>query len=304
MKVRGVLVVLAFKRSETLKNVLDALSAALVPEYQEIVFVQQGDEPAVTSLIRKFDSLPSRHLKFDRKEAKTPEQAINSNVHAGISVAFQNREINLVTVLEDDILIAQDCLRFNVEICRAHYLDPALRGINGFSGVPRNSNNQFSYSKQRFGLGWGWSISRNTWIEMQSFWSGKENFHWDGLVEAYCKTGYVIMPSQSRVMNLGFGQGATHTSDSDEVRMIESKLRDSFVGELPKSSSFTEVHEHQNWRSDCLPYLGSDTIKGGAIQKFYELQGFLRIKPGDSKFAIKAKAKLLGILQRAVIALY
>ena len=304
MKVRGVLVVLAFKRSETLKNVLDALSAALVPEYQEIVFVQQGDEPAVTSLIRKFDSLPSRHLKFDRKEAKTPEQAINSNVHAGISVAFQNREINLVTVLEDDILIAQDCLRFNVEICRAHYLDPAFRGINGFSGVPRNSNNQFSYSKQRFGLGWGWSISRNTWIEMQSFWSGKENFHWDGLVEAYCKTGYVIMPSQSRVMNLGFGQGATHTSDSDEVRMIESKLRDSFVGELPKSSSFTEVHEHQNWRSDCLPYLGSDTIKGGAIQKFYELQGFLRIKPGDSKFAIKAKAKLLGILQRAVIALY
>ena len=304
MKVRGVLVVLAFKRSETLKNVLDALSAALVPEYQEIVFVQQGDEPAVTSLIRKFDSLPSRHLKFDRKEAKTPEQAINSNVHAGISVAFQNREINLVTVLEDDILIAQDCLRFNVEICRAHYLDPAFRGINGFSGVPRNSNNQFSYSKQRFGLGWGWSISRNTWIEMQSFWSGKENFHWDGLVEAYCKTGYVIMPSQSRVMNLGFGQGATHTSDSDEVRMIESKLRDSFVGELPKSSSFTEVHEHQNWRSDCLPYLGSDTIKGGAIQKFYELQGFLRIKPGDSNFAIKAKAKLLGILQRAVIALY
>ena len=132
MKVRGVLVVLAFKRSETLKNVLDALSAALVPEYQEIVFVQQGDEPAVTSLIRKFDSLPSRHLKFDRKEAKTPEQAINSNVHAGISVAFQNREINLVTVLEDDILIAQDCLRFNVEICRAHYLDPAFRGINGF----------------------------------------------------------------------------------------------------------------------------------------------------------------------------
>jgi hypothetical protein len=303
MIVKAALVVIAFKRHETLKSVMDALSEALVPEYQEIVFVQQGNNQEVTALIESFDSLPSRHLKFDRKEAKTPEQAINANVHQGISVAFQNSEINLVTVLEDDIRIAQDCLRFNVDICRAHYLDPAFRGINGFSGVPRTSTNQLTYSKQRYGLGWGWSMTDRTWDEMRKFWLGTENFHWDGLVESFCKTGYVIMPSQSRVMNLGFGQDATHTSDSDEVRMIESKLKDSFVGELPKGSSFTEVHESQNWRSDCLPYLGSDTIKGGAIQKFYELHKFLRIKPGDSKFAIKAKAKLLGILQRAVTAL-
>ncbi len=147
-------------------------------------------------------------------------------------------------------------------------------------------------------------MTDRTWDEMRKFWLGTENFHWDGLVESFCKTGYVIMPSQSRVMNLGFGQDATHTSDSDEVRMIESKLKDSFVGELPKGSSFTEVHERQNWRSDCLPYLGVSSLKGITIQKFYELHKFLRIKPGDSKFAIKAKAKLLGILQRAVTALY
>jgi len=304
MIVKAALVIVAFRRSETLAHVLDALSDALVPEYKEIVFVQQGDEPEVTSLIKKFDSLPSRHLKYDRKEAKTPEQAINSNVHAGISAAFRNSEVNLVTILEDDILIAQDCLRFNVEISRAHYLDSAFRGINGFSGVPRTSDNQFTYSKQRFGLGWGWSITDKTWAEMKKFWLGAENFHWDGLVESLCKSGYVIMPSQSRVINLGFGQDATHTSDSDDVRMIESKLRDSFVGELPKSSSFTEVYECQNWRSDCLPYLGVDSIKSKTIQKFYELQAFLRIRPGDSKLVIKAKSKLLGILQRAIIALY
>jgi hypothetical protein len=304
MIVKAALVVVTFKRHETLKSVLDALSEALVPEYQEIVFVQQGNDKEVTALIESFDSLPSRHLKFDREEVKTPEQAINANVYQGISVAFQNSEINLVTVLEDDIQIAQDCLRFNVDICRAHYLDSTFRGINGFSGVPRTSNNQLTYSKQRYGLGWGWSITDKTWGEMRKFWLGTENFHWDGLVEFFCKSGYVIMPSQSRVLNLGFGQDATHTSDSDEVRMIESKLRDSFVGELRKSSSFTEVYECQNWRSDCLPYLGSETIKGGAIQKFYELQAFLRIKPGDSKLVFKAKSKLLGILQRAVIALY
>ena len=300
MIVKAALVIVAFKRSETLKHVLDALSDALVPDYQEVVFVQQGDEPAVTSLIRKFDSLPSRHLKFDRKEAKTPEQAINSNVHAGISAAFQNREINLVTVLEDDILIAQDCLRFNVEICRAHYLDPAFRGINGFSGVPRNSNNQFSYSKQRFGLGWGWSITDKTWDDMKKFWLGTENFHWDGLVESFCKSGYVIMPSQSRVMNLGFGKDATHTSNSDEVKAIESKLEESLVVGYSDNSTFIEVQERQNWRSDCLPYIGSNTIKGKTVQKVYDLQALLRIKPGDPKFAVKAKAKLFGSLQRAV----
>ena len=300
MIVKAALVIVTFKRSETLKNVLDALSGALVPEYQEIVFVQQGDEPEVTSLIRKFHSLPSRNLRFDRKEAKSAEQAINSNVHAGISAAFQNKEINLVTVLEDDILIAQDCLRFNVEICKVHYLDPAFRGINGFSGVPRTSNNQMTYSKQRYGLGWGWSITDKTWGEMKKFWLGTENFHWDGLVESFCKSGYVIMPSQSRVINLGFGKDATHTSNSDEVKTIESRLKESVVCDYSNISTFIEVSERQNWRSDCLPYVGIKSIKGKTVQKVYELQVPLRIKPGDSKLVVKAKAKLLGVLQRAL----
>jgi len=298
--VKAALVIVAFKRYETLKSVLGALSDALVPEYQEIVFVQQGNNQEVTALIENFDSLSSRHLKFDREEAKTPEQAINANVYAGISAAFQNREINLVTVLEDDILIAQDCLRFNVEICRANYLEPAFRGINGFSGVPRTSNNQFTYSKQRYGLGWGWSITDKTWDEMKKFWTGTENFHWDGLVESFSKSGYVIMPSQSRVINLGFGKDATHTSNSDEVKTIESRLKDSFARGQSNISTFIEVNERQNWRSDCLPYLGIKTVKGKTVQKVYELQVLLRIKPGDAKLVAKAKAKLLGILQRAL----
>ena len=304
MRVKAAVVVIAFKRYETLKSVLDALSEALVPEYEEVVFVQQGNDRKVTELIESFDCLPTRHLKFDRKEAKTPEQAINANVYEGISAAFQNSGINLVTVLEDDIRIAQDCLRFNVEICSAHYFDPAFRGINGFSGVPRTLINQFSYSKQRFGLGWGWSITDRTWNEMKNFWSGTENFHWDGLVESFCKSGYVIMPSQSRVINLGFGKDATHTSNTDEVKAIESRLYASFVVGCPNVSTFIEVNERQNWRSDCLPYISSNTTKGKMVQKIYDLQKFLRIKPSDSKSVVKAKAKLLGISQRALIALH
>jgi hypothetical protein len=304
MEVKAALVIVAFKRYETLKCVLEAVSEALVSEYQEIVFVQQGSDQEVAALIENFDSLPSRHLKFDRKEANTPEQAINANVREGISAAFQNSEINLVTVLEDDIQIAQDCLRFNVDICKAHYSEPAFRGINGFSGLQRNSNNQFTYSKQRFGLGWGWSITDKTWNEMRKFWLGTENFHWDGLVEPFCKSGYVIMPSQSRVMNLGFGKDATHTSNSDEVKTIESRLKASFVIGYSNVSTFIEVNERQNWRSDCLPYIGSNTIKGKTVQKIYDLQKLLRIKPGDSKFVVKAKSKLLGSLQRAVSPLH
>ncbi len=304
VKIHAALVVVAFKRSETLKKVLDSLSDSLVPEYSEIIFVQQGNEPEVSALINNFNKLPTQHLKFDRKETSTSEQAINANIHDGISAAFQNVETNLVTILEDDVLIATDFLRFNVEISSLYYSDPKFRGINGFSGIPRNSENHLSYSKQRFGLGWGWSISRKTWVEMKEFWTGGENFHWDGLVESFCKSGFVIMPSQSRVINLGFGQGATHTSYSDEVRVIESKLSESFVGNRPHNSRFVLVHEHQNWRSDCLPYLGVSSLKGITIQKVYELQEFLRIKPADSKLIIKAKAKLLGALQKAVAALY
>jgi hypothetical protein len=300
MEIKAALVVVAFKRHETLKSILEAVSEALVSEYQEIVFVQQGSDQEVSTLIENFDSLPSRHLQFDRKEAKTPEQAINANVREGISAAFQNSEINLVTVLEDDIRIGQDCLKFNVDICKAHYSDPAFRGINGFSGLPRTSNNQFTYSKQRFGLGWGWSITDQTWDEMRKFWLGTENFHWDGLVESFCKSGYVIMPSQSRVLNLGFGKDATHTSDSDEVKVIESRLKRSFVDRYSNISAFIEVNERQYWRSDCLPYFGNKTIKGKTVQMVYDLQVLLRIKPGDSKLVVKAKAKILGILQRAI----
>lgn len=304
MKVNAALVIVAFKRSETLKSVLEAVSESLVSEYQEIVFVQQGNDQDVTALIENFDLLPFRHLKFDRKEAKTPEQAINANVREGISAAFQNSDINLVTVLEDDIRIAHDCLRFNVDVCKAHYSDPAFRGINGFSGLQRTPNNQFTYSKQRFGLGWGWSITDKTWNEMRKFWLGTETFHWDGLVESFCKSGYVIMPSQSRVLNLGFGNDATHTNDSKEVQVIESKLRRSFVGRYSNISTFIEVHERQDWRSDCLPYLGNNTFNGITAQKVYTLQALLRIKPENSKIVVKAKAKILGILQRAIEALH
>ncbi len=304
VEINATLVVVAFKRFETLKKVLDGISDALVPEYREIIFVQQGNEPKVSDLIKNFKSLPSQHLYYDRSETKSSEQAINANVYAGISAAFQNPDTNLVTILEDDILVAKDFLRFNVEISGLHYLKPAFKGINGFSGIQRNSENQFTYSKQRFGLGWGWSITDKTWDEMKKFWLGTENFHWDGLVESFCKSGYVIMPSQSRVMNLGFDKDATHTSYSDEVKTIESRLQESYVGGYSDISNFIEVNERQNWRSDCLPYVGGKTIKARTLQKAYDLQALLRIKPGDSRFATKAKAKLLGMLQRVVIALY
>ena len=153
MNVKAALVIIAFKRPKTLNLVLESVSAALVPEYQRIIFVQQGKNEEVSSLIKSFNYLPSQYLNYERTEAKSPEQAINANVYRGVAAAFENRDINLVTVLEDDILIAKDFLKFNLEICKTHYLDPAFRGINGFSGIPRSTSNCVTYSKQRFGTG-------------------------------------------------------------------------------------------------------------------------------------------------------
>lgn len=299
-QIKAALVLVAFKRSESLEKVLKALSNSLIPEYQEIIFVQQGNVQEVTALIQEFHSLPARHLRFERKEAKSSQQAINLNIHAGISEAFRSPEIEFVTVLEDDILVSQDFLTFNVNMYFQHNSDPAFRGVNGFSGIPRNLENHSTYSKQRFGLGWGWSISRKIWEKMNRFWSGEENFHWDGLVESFCKSGYVIMPSQSRVLNLGFGKDATHTSNSNEVRIIESRLEESFVGGFSSNSNFAEVHEPQNWRSDCLPYIKSNTIKGKIIQEAYELQQLARIKPGDRRAEVFLKSKFLGRIQRII----
>jgi hypothetical protein len=306
IQVNGALVVIAYKRSDSLDQVLNALSSALVPEYQEIVFVQQGNFPEVSKVIENFNSLPSRHLKVERIEAKTPGQAINLNVHEGIFEAFRHPEIDLVTVLEDDIVISKDFLKFNIEVYKQNISDSSFRGINGFSGLPRNIDNEFTYSKQRFGLGWGWSISRKTWLELQNFWSGRENHNWDGMVESFCKTGYVIMPSQSRVLNVGFGQDATHTSSSssDEVAEIEARLIASFTQNLMGHSTFLEVRERQNWRSDCLPYLGRDSIKAKAVQYLYELQLFFRIKHHNFERTARVKAKILGLLQLVIEALY
>jgi hypothetical protein len=306
IQVFGALVVIAYKRSDSLNQVLNALSSALVPEYQEIVFVQQGNFPEVTKIINSFHSLPSRHLRVERIEAKSPGQAINLNVHEGISEAFQHPEIDLVTVLEDDIVISKDFLKFNIEAYKQNILNPSFRGINGFSGIPRTVDNEITFSKQRFGLGWGWSIPRKTWLELQNFWTGKENHNWDGMVESYCKTGYVIMPSQSRILNLGFGQDATHTSSSssEQVAEIESKLVASFTQNLTGQTNFIEVREHQNWRSDCLPYLGRDSIKAKAVQHLYELQLLFRIKHHNFERTARAKAKILGLLQLVIQGLY
>jgi hypothetical protein len=188
-------------------------------------------------------------------------------------------------------------------MCKKYYLDPEFRGVNGFSGIPRSPQNQFTYSKQRYGLGWGWSITRENWKNLRKNWTGTENFHWDGLVEAYCKTGFVVMPSQSRILNLGFGKEATHTNDSQESREIQNKLHASFVSNQSCDSKFFILSEFQNWRSDCLPYCNTNTWIGKTLNAIYQINFLIRIKPGDSILIRRVKSKGMSLIHRLILVL-
>ena len=298
---QGKVVLICFRKAEELKKTFEYLLNSELINIFGLVIVQEGNVPEVSATIPSTFPIPVERVQTSYLQDISVRSRINANIYRGISDAFRDLKTDFVTVLEDDILVSTDYFIFLKSILAQYENNPRFRGVNGFSGIPASPSRSQYYVRNRFGLGWGWSITRKTWIELMKIWHGNEDEHWDGLIEKYIKSGFVVMPEQSRVMNIGFGRLASHTQrlipqipDPVEIKIFESFVKDP----CSVGTNFLEAMKNSNWRDDCLPYLRLKTMNFWISQFLYSLDfrlsRILQFKYAD----LRLKPKISSILLR------
>jgi hypothetical protein len=296
---RGKILLLAHKREAELELVLNSIRNSDLTSIDSLLTVQQDLNPGVSKLLKEIDWIAHQNKNVARNPLFSVEQQINSNLYTGLELVFSDPKVDFVAVLEDDIVIAFDFFTFAMKLCTKYRNNSAFRGVNSISGVPREYGNENEYCLYRYGLAWGWTISREVWIKLITFWNGKENAHWDGLVEHYVKTGFVAMPILSKINNIGFGNSATHTmrKDSSQLHPDEKKLLESFKSTTNIQSEYRYVLKRLNWRSDCLPYLSTRNIRGKLVDSLYNLNWTLW-KHTKGKYRSKGIALISKIIEQ------
>lgn len=299
----GSILLLAYKRAEILRETVIALEKADRTGISEMVVVVQGSDTEVLSIIKRIDWISCKIIHTEYPELVTAKAAINQNLYLGLKHSFSIYANEYVVVLEDDICISEDFFLFVKASYEQNFNDRYFRAINGFSGLSRDKTDMNNYGKYRFGVGWGWVLPKRTWDDLKEIWHGDENEHWDGLLESFMKTGYTVAPGMSRIRNIGFGEGATHTNATNDpsILLTHQKIEASYVDSYIGSSNLTKliyVPDQLNWRNDCRVFIYPDSVKGSLIQTLYVVMDHLqRISNRTAGFK-KAIQKTISILRQ------
>jgi hypothetical protein len=226
------IIILCYRRTTHLKQVLTALQNCTAVEDFKMVFVVQDPIAPVLQIIREFP-YEKTILSIDGSAYRSAAQAINGNLFVGLDFCFSQMMSSFVIVLEDDIVLSTDALDYFDSIIQSHKNDSSFRGVNAFSEAIAEPTLGDAYVKTNFGLGWGWAMESGSYFKIRRFWRGTEDNHWDFIFEPYLRTGFVVNPIRSRMHNIGFDDSATHTSENIE---LGRRILDSF------SSSVNEPH--------------------------------------------------------------
>lgn len=300
---KGAIVVIAYNRPEELREVLSSIRRSRREYVNELVIVLQHGNMEVEKICNEVDWMNSR-IVITYPDSPSLKKRINGNVYAGIKTAFENGQNKWIALIEDDIVVAQDFFTFVSSSMSKFSEEEKFFGVNGFSGISREFSLPSQFGKYRYGFGWGWAISRKTWGQLRNYWNGNEDFHWDGLIESIAKTGFVIMPLQSRIINIGFNERASHTTKTNgEVELQERKLLDSFVG-VYDGDYYVERRIDLKWRSDCRVFLHSSNLVSSLVDGIYRLKKMCRIRPKSAMFQVKCLRKVNSLLELAIDRLY
>jgi hypothetical protein len=210
-------VVICHKRTTHLKRTMDALSACDGIEDAKVIFVAHDSPGEVFEIVNAYEFKDKKVLKVEKIIFQSPMHAINHNIHLGMRYAFDENNSDICFVLEDDIVFSPDALTFMKSCLIKFGKEKFFRGVIGYSMNNSEESNSFDVVKINFGVGWGWCTDRRNYKRLLTFWTGTEVNHWDYWIEPYIRTGFIIAPIQSRVMNIGFDSTATHTNLGEKV---------------------------------------------------------------------------------------
>jgi hypothetical protein len=252
------IVLIVYNRPLKTVQTLEALKSCYLIEHYSLLVIRQIGCEAVENIINAIDWIPCTHIITSPPDNQSVAYKINHNVRMGLHEAFDENKSDYVVVIEDDVLLGYDFLFFSETMHARYDHNPYFRAVNAFSKEPLKADNLFSYGTFRYGIGQGWSISRNIWNQIKVFWPVGSNQHFDALVEPWFRNGFVVMPYCSRSCNIGYG-GSAHSpiSEFDDYYV---NMRASWVGHGPFQLNPYILNNNLNytWRSDCATFRAND----------------------------------------------
>jgi hypothetical protein len=264
---KSTLLIVAFNRPELLAKLFESFEKSENSQSQFVVIVHQEGNIRVKNQISLFQSRHKLvHVVQTEGVKGTTEANIAFNRFKGYDYCFNVLQSDYVIALEDDVIISSDVFKFTEFIMSEYWAEKHFRGINFGSYVKFTDATSRQYSKVRYGIhGPASAIHKKTWRQFNnsSVRIRAEDTHWDGAIEYFLKTGFMICPVNSRYLD--FGYGGSHTLSSNDayfVNLNESYIKnyvnDDFKYSLVKITIpwFVDMHlyrPNENWKY-CLLY--------------------------------------------------
>lgn len=247
------IVIIGYSRPKLLQNCIEStLRADGNDSYSKILLVQRGFkevEEIAASFAEEFDSV----IFVDRDG--TAIQNISKNRYLAYTLAFSHFGADFTVVLEDDVEISVDALDFTRVIFEKYRNERSFRAINLGSGITFVPDHVSEYSIVRYALnGPASAMTKRTWdcLDLNKLMK-KSNYEiFDGTIEPFIQTGFVVMPNASRYIDHGV-EGVHSTAENNSPYF--EKLRSSFVKDHKLDRQLLRLKfRDQNWRFDCVEY--------------------------------------------------
>lgn len=289
---KGALLVLTHSRASLLSELFQSIKNLENPNNVPILVVQQSGFNDVTEEIKTNESLIKVSVKVVG-DAKTIAENISQNRLAGYSLAFNALGVDWVLAVEDDVVLSRDALNFAQHICDRFSRNKNFRGVNLGSRLELSDAGINSFSKTRFGvLGQGSVITSHTWKNLIKYGviDTARNTHWDSAMESYIKTGFMVVPNNSRYLDRG--HNGTHMDSNLDAKYFQD-LEKSFVGlQKIESKNYYEADLNYWWRDDLKKYNSVSNLKFWLVFLLLHFKLFSGLKR-IIKLIFRIKLKLL-----------
>jgi hypothetical protein len=249
-----VVVVFCHSRYTLLDESLRSICSAAGFENWTLVIVQQEGSLLVQHVLDSHAENISYLLRFKPLGEKTLEN-INFSRVLGTDFSFRNLGAEIVLGIEEDTSISWDALRFIELAHELHKTNRGYRGVNLASFYPYTENEIDAYSKLRFGLvGQAGAINRKSWsaLDFPQLLNLRASEEWASHIEGYLKTGFMIHPVLSRMLDQGWG--GTSDPNSLSSNSYFTRIRKSFVPGAHVLSSLVESRHRYLWREDAITF--------------------------------------------------
>jgi hypothetical protein len=286
-------VIFAYNRPEHLKRMLESLIDN--PEFEDSAKYIFCDGPKANENLEPFKAVERLIDRYNLKNSEVvfakQNLGLAKSITQGVSRVFEEKGHDRVMVFEDDLVLANDCLRFMNEMLSKYESDYQYAGVSAYSyGAIKPLRSQYSLP---IGGSWGWGTWKRAWkprefesrkllkrIEPKKakFDFGNYPFYETLLMQAngeidswaicfyasfFLRSQRFIFPPQSLVANGGMDESGTHGVDSDylahkELGKWNGSLRDEEV-----DSTHAEQLIHKAFQSEY----GSSSIFARTLKK-------------------------------------